>query len=35
VPALDAKSFGREPAVPDDVASIARLCDEHLGALRA
>jgi hypothetical protein len=35
VPALDARSFGREPAVPDDVAELARLCDEHLGALRS
>jgi hypothetical protein len=32
VPALDAKSFGHEPAEPEDVARMARLCDQILNA---
>jgi hypothetical protein len=32
VPELDRRAFGREPAVPGDVARMAQLCDEMLGA---
>ena len=32
VPGLDAKSFGHEPAEPEDVARMARLCDQILSA---
>lgn len=32
VPGLDAKSFGREPAEPADVARMSRLCEQVLAA---
>ncbi len=35
VPVLDRKSFGGEPAGPEDVARIASLCDRLLGGARA
>lgn len=35
VPRLDAQSFGREPALPEDVARLAGLCDRLLGGLDA
>lgn len=35
VPRLDAQSFGREPAGPEDVEHLSSLCDRLLGSLRA
>ncbi|MFN0007347.1 MAG: DUF4129 domain-containing protein [Planctomycetota bacterium] len=35
VPRLDAQSFGREPAGPEDVERLSSLCDRLLGRLQA